>query len=204
MKIHIKEHRKAKGWTQADLAEAVLLSQSYIAAIESQNIDKSPSMDTLVAIANALSVRVGDLFDDHKSIPVLGRVGAGAEVNLAAFDAHPGGLYQISCPDNLYAMRDEVTAVEIEGDSMLPNYQPSDILFYKHKANSVPSEVIGRICVCHDADDNVWVKVVKIGSEKGLFNLLSLNPLADNRLDIKLKWAAPVILHWPKELVERA
>ena len=55
---------------------------------------------------------------------------------------------------------------------------------------SVPTEAIGRPCICEDANGMVWVKQVKIGTAAGLFNLLSINPAGTNRLDVALKWAA--------------
>ena len=200
--MRIKERRKAKGWTQADLAEATGLSQSYIAAIESKNIDKSPSMDSLVSIADALEVRIGDLFSDARPIAVAGKVGAGAKVPLVDAYEKGDGLYHVACPPGL-PYQTSFVAVEIEGDSMVPVYQNGDILFYARDAVGVPTEALGAICVCEDQNGDVWVKHVKPGTEPGKFHLISLNPLADNRFDVKLKWAAPVRLAWPRDLVER-
>lgn len=201
MKTRIKELRKSlKGWTQADLAEATGLSQSYIGAIESKNIAKSPSMGTLASIADALGVRIGELFDDAKPIPVVGTVGAGARVPLVDTYAMGDGMYHIARP---FELRDKkAVGVEIEGDSMLPTYQNGDVLFYTRDVYGVPTEAVGRICVCEDENEDAWVKYVKNGSEPGRFHLISLNPLADNMFDVRLKWAAPVLLHWPRDLVE--
>lgn len=203
MKTRIASLRKSrKGWTQADLAEATGLSQSYIGAIESSRIDKSPSMDTLVAIADALGVRVGDLFDDARPVAVAGKVGAGAKVPLVDAYEKGDGLYHVACPSDLPFKKD-IVAVEVEGDSMVPVYRDGDVLFYSREVVGVPNEALGAVCICEDEAGEVWVKHVKPGTEPGKFHLISLNPLSDNMFDVALSWAAPVKLHWPKELVER-
>lgn len=46
------EQRKAKGWTQKDLAEATSLTQSVIARMESKKA--TPQLDTLIKVVLAL------------------------------------------------------------------------------------------------------------------------------------------------------
>ena len=52
-------------------------------------------------------------------------------------------------------------------------------------------------------EDEGWVKQVRMGSEPGLFNRISLNPTANNQHDVKLKWAARIRLHLQQDLVTR-
>lgn len=52
----ISELRKDKGWTQEELARAVKLSRSYIAAIEEGRI--RPKIKTLALIAKCLDVEL--------------------------------------------------------------------------------------------------------------------------------------------------
>jgi hypothetical protein len=59
------------------------------------------------------------------------------------------------------------------------------------------------MCLARQFKPMGWVKQTKRGTEPGLFNLISLNPSAENQHDIKLKWAARVRLHWPAELVKK-
>ena len=86
---------------------------------------------------------------------------------------------------------------------MTPIYRDGDVLFYSRDTVGVPTEAVGAICVCEDANGDGWVKHVKPGTEPGKFHLISLNPLVDNMFDAALKWAAPVRLAWPRALVER-
>ncbi|GLK65667.1 XRE family transcriptional regulator [Paracoccus kondratievae] len=138
-------------------------------------------------------------------ISVAGRVGAGAHVPL--YDvSEDGGLFQVAEPPQLQRMRcaRPIAAVEVEGDSMMPMYQPGDILFFIRATHEgVPDEDIGRPCIVEDAEGNAWVKQVKRGDEPGLFHLISLNPTSETRHNQRIKWAARVRLALPAEMVER-
>ena len=159
-------------------------------------------MDTLISIANALDVRIGELFDDVRSVAVAGKVGAGEKVPLVDIYEKGDGLYHVACPSEL-SSSGGIVGVEIDGDSMLPVFRDGDVLFYSRDTIGVPTEAVGAICICEDESGDAWVKYIKNGSEPGKFHLISLNPLVENMFDIQLKWAAPVKLHWPKALVER-
>ena len=56
----IKELRKEKGWTQQQLAEKTRLSFNAITKIE-QGLAKSPTLKTLIKLADAFSVGLDEL-----------------------------------------------------------------------------------------------------------------------------------------------
>ncbi len=56
----VKEFRKKKGWTQQKLAEQTGLSFNTITKIE-QGIGDSPTLKTLIKLADALAVSIDDL-----------------------------------------------------------------------------------------------------------------------------------------------
>ncbi len=60
---HIKSMRKQRGLKQSDLAELANMSQSAISYIESG--EKSPNIDSVILIANALEVTVAELFETN-------------------------------------------------------------------------------------------------------------------------------------------
>lgn len=60
---NIKRYRKEKGFTQRKLAEMLLLSESFIAKLESDTF-QTISIDTLEQIAFALNVHISKLFDE--------------------------------------------------------------------------------------------------------------------------------------------
>lgn len=62
--LNIKKYRKLKGFTQRSLSEALLLSESFIAKLES-NTFQTISIDTLLLIANFLGVDITLFFDKN-------------------------------------------------------------------------------------------------------------------------------------------
>lgn len=201
MKLRIREFRRREKLSLEELAHRVGVSVPYLSQIERLANDKRPDTDLLHRIAQELDVPTGWLIADEAPVAVVARVGAGARV--AAIDDHMmgDGLYQVACPFGLNPRN--VVAVEVEGESMFPAYSPGDVLFFTRQAYGVPSEVIGTRAVCVDESGDGWVKLLKAGSEPGLFNLISLNPAADNQHDVRLKWAATVELPLSSSLVEK-
>ena|SRR6185437_4606560 len=57
---HLATRRKSKGYTQAELSEAIGKGEKYISRIETGEID--PPLDTLADIAEHLDLRLFDLF----------------------------------------------------------------------------------------------------------------------------------------------
>lgn len=170
-----------------------------------QGKTQSTNVDDAQKVAAALGMTLDQFLSGRTSavstISIAGKVGAGASVPV--FDAYEkGDGPQVECPPQLSPRG--VVAVEIVGDSMEPIYSAGDLLFYTREASEgVPSDAIGHRCVCEDANGMGWVKQVRAGSEPGLFNLISLNPGADNQHDVELKWAARVRMHLPAEMARR-
>lgn len=200
MEIDLKSALKRRGMSQQQLADAIDVSKGYISEIASGK--KRPSIETLEQILDAIDADIAEIIPTRHVIAVPGYVGAGAEVYLS--DPYPKGegMYKVACPPQITPHG--VVAVEVSGDSMEPVFSEGDLLFYTRNGDhGVPSEAIGRKCVAETEDGRVWVKQLKIGTAPGLFNLLSINPSATNMLDVRVKWAAPVRLHMPKEFVKR-
>jgi len=137
----------------------------------------------------------------YPTVSIAGKVGAGARVPV--FDAYEkGDGPQALCPQGLNPHG--VVAVEIEGDSMEPVYSAGDLLFYTRDTHEgVPTEALGRRCVCEDQDGMGWVKVLRKGRDPGTFDLHSFNDSSAPMYGVRLKWAAPVRLNWPADLVRR-
>lgn len=171
-----------------------------------QGKSRSTNVDDAVKVAAVFGVTLEEFLQGHLSgtshtAPIVGTVGAGAKIPV--FEAYePGDGPRAACPPGL--PNGDLVAVEVEGISMEPLYFAGDLLFYRRDTHEgVPTEALGHICVCEDADGMGWVKQVKLGTEPGLFNLIAQNPQADNMHNVRLKWAAPVRLHWPAELARK-
>ncbi|MDA1326259.1 MAG: phage repressor protein [Proteobacteria bacterium] len=171
-----------------------------------QGKSQKTNVDDAMKVARAFRVSLedfynGDLTAVTPSITVAGLVGAGARVDLSDPHAKGDGIYHIKCPSEMSPHG--VVAVEVSGDSMAPIYQQGDVLIYSRDTLGVPSEAIGKICICEDAGGQAWVKVLRTGSEEGTFSLLSVNPEAENMHGVRLKWAAPVKMHVPNEFIQK-
>jgi phage repressor protein C with HTH and peptisase S24 domain len=171
-----------------------------------QNKAKTTGVDDAKKVANAFGVTLDDFFKgnltpERPTIAVVGRVGAGAEIDL--FDAFEkgDGHYRVPCPPQLGPHG--IVAVEVAGDSMMPIYPPGSVLFYTRNTIGIPTEAIGHICVCEDTEGRVWVKQIKVGREEGTFTLISMNTDHGHRHGVQLKWAAPVRFSLPPEFVKR-
>lgn len=118
------------------------------------------------------------------SVPVLGYVGAGAEV-ISHDDHGSGELDRVELP----MAKAEVAALVVRGDSMWPAYADNDLIFYDREPLS-PRECIGRESVIRLSDGRTFVKVLTKGSQPGRFTLISYN--APPLVDLEVDWAVPV------------
>ncbi|RAP39462.1 hypothetical protein BYZ73_20405 [Rhodovulum viride] len=162
-------------------------------------------VENAAMIASALGMSLDEMLGSAPGTPstiaIAGKVGAGARVPV--FDAYEkGDGPQVECPPGLSPHN--IVAVEIEGDSMEPVYSAGDLLFYtRWSAEGVPSDVVGKRCVCECEEGLGWVKVIHQGREPGLFDLHSFNDQTPPMYGLRLKWAAPIKLHWPAELAKK-
>lgn len=170
------------------------------------------TINALAGVARAL--RVSETWLIHgigegpgeTGIPAVGIVGAGARVPLSDTDEAQGGMFHVAAPVQLLRRGpvSQFAAVVVEGDSMVPVYEPGEILFYSRATHEgILDEDIGRACIVADQDGHAWVKQVKRGDQPGLYHLLSINPSGDNMHNIPIKWAARVIMALPGDMVER-
>jgi len=186
--------------TQSDLADAVGVNKSFISEIASGK--KKPSFETQQAIADALNVDVGALFQSRRPIAVAGRVGAGAHVDLVDANQKGDGLYHVACPDDLPTKG--IVAVEVAGDSMLPLIEPGDVILFSRHFIGVDPSVLARVGICETEDGRALIKVIRPGREVGTFDLYSANAAVNGpEYGVRLKWAAPYRRHLRKEDVDR-
>ncbi len=202
---------KETGRSLRSVAIAANVSYEQLKSLQQGKAQKT-NVDDAMKVADAFGVTLDDFYrgkltsPDKHPISVAGYVGAGALVPLVDAFEKGDGLFHVAAPPQLTRNGPPrgIVAVEVEGDSMAPMYQPGDILFYtRHTHEGIPDEDIGRICVVEDVAGMVWVKQIKRGVEPGLFHLISINTNSENMHNVRIKWAARVILALPAEMVER-
>lgn len=67
---NVRTLRKARGWTQEELGEQAEMSYKALGEIERGEV--SPSLNSLLKVANALSVTIAELFLNDKVMVLTG------------------------------------------------------------------------------------------------------------------------------------
>jgi phage repressor protein C with HTH and peptisase S24 domain len=120
------------------------------------------------------------------TVPVVGYVGAGAEIYSMDDHHKGGGLDEVPAPPG--SSGNEVALV-VRGDSMYPAYHDGDTIYYNEHADT-EDKLLGRECVVRMVDGRTMIKTVTRGSRIGSYTLLSHN--AQPITDVALEWAARV------------
>ncbi|MBC6714736.1 helix-turn-helix transcriptional regulator [Aurantimonas sp. DM33-3] len=111
--------------SQVDLAEALGVHVTTMNRIERKS--SVPSGARLEQIAKILRVRPDELVggSDKHEVPVMGYIGAGAEIEPEFEQVPPEGLHQVEIP---FPVPDGIVAFEVRGDSMLPRFNEGDVI----------------------------------------------------------------------------
>lgn len=129
---------------------------------------------------------------NSRLIPVVGYVGAGAEIFSVDDHEKGGGMDEVEVP--IDGMKPSTVAVIVRGDSMMPVYRPNDLIFYDTTHNGDLIHLIGKDCVIRLSDGRTFLKELQIAN--GTYWLHSYN--APPMVNVKIEWAAKV------EVVKRA
>ncbi|KAB0570618.1 S24 family peptidase [Brucella pituitosa] len=128
--------------------------------------------------------------DRSTKIPVLGYVGAGAEV-YPIDDGDP--LYDVTISSAL--PKDTVGAI-VRGDSMYPIFEDGDLVAYSG-IEMLPEDALGKTCMVELQDGRVLIKTVRRGVAPGLYTLTSTN--APDIEDVEIVWARKFVMRMPRE-----
>lgn len=193
----LKAARKAAGYSQATLGKKVGVAQQLIGQLERGEVK---STTHIYKIAAALNVAAWVLDDEIPSqnlakrlIPVVGYVGAGAEVFCIDDHAKGGGLDEVEAP--LPGMSKSSVAVRVRGNSMEPAFYDGDLIFYDSNDNGDLMHLLGKECVVSLKDGRKFIKILKRRTN-GDWYLHSNN--SEPIMDIEVEWAAKV------EVIKRA
>ncbi|MGQ0446194.1 MAG: S24 family peptidase [Beijerinckiaceae bacterium] len=146
--------------------------------------------ETLVALAPVLQTTAAWLLEgvgDPASgnlVRVVGRIGAGAEIQPELEQNSPEGLYDIEVP---FPVSAEAIAFEVEGNSMWPRYDPGDVIICGRKVSNA-EDFIGWEAAVATADGKRYLKRIQRGAAGGTFDLEGHN--AAPIRGVRLAWAA--------------
>jgi hypothetical protein len=124
---------------------------------------------------------------NRATVPVIGYVGAGAEVELLDGEAFTDReLEEVQSPPGAAP---NTVAVRVRGESMIPAYRPNDLLFYSERGPLTQSDHRQERIVWLD-DGRVFLKTVLPGSRPGLVSLTSWN--AEPIVDVAVRYTAKI------------
>lgn len=125
--------------------------------------------------------------DAQNLAKLMGRIGAGAEIHPEHEQIPEDGLEEIELP---FQVGLDAIAFEIEGDSMLPRYDAGALIVCSNSPRN-PDDFIGVEVAVRTAKGQRYLKTLRHGSRKGLYNLESFNA----RLipDVKLAWIGEIL-----------
>ena len=187
----IEDLMTERGLNPTSLARLAGIGQTGVKAILDGRV-RSTRIETIVKLAKALGVSVSWLVtgdeDFRARVPIVGVVSAGEGWTEQPDDSTEHVEFTLG--------GDDMIAVEIHGDSMLPTYRATDILICRRQSGRSIAEQVGKDCVLRTSDGRHLVKILKKGSRPGLYTLKSYNPHFDDIDNVSLAWVAPVV--WVK------
>jgi phage repressor protein C with HTH and peptisase S24 domain len=187
--------KNAGGITQSDLARRVGVKQAsvwHLLQPEAQKSGLTPQIARALGVnpdwlATGIGPRLA-LESAQPTVPVVGYVGAGAEVFFVD-DLAKGQRIDDAPP--FPGQDGHVNAVRVRGDSMLPQLENGWTLYYSvDQSAGVMEDAINRLSVVQVHEGPVLVKKLERGRKKNLWRLVSHN--ASPRDDVRLDWAARV------------
>lgn len=189
MKNRVKELREAKGWTQADLGDAIGVQWQTISRIENSHTRIMPKRE--IPLAEALGVEPDDLYRDPDAsdgpgsteVPIMGYLGAGAEVEPDYEQVPPEGLDQVLLP---FPVPDDMVAFTVSGLSMMPVFKPGTVIVVYREQKKPIEAFYGLEAAVRTAEGRRFIKTITRGAKPGKVNLTSWNdpaPIEDQTLE---------------------
>lgn len=182
----LKRLRTKAKMTLEELSGKTGISVSQISRYESG--ERDPSLTHLRALAAAFDAPIAVIAEEQREIPVIGYVGAGAEVHVFDDYVQGDGIDHIEAPPGVPP---NAIAVRVRGDSMMPAYHDGDHIIYDQQLRGRDiGHHIGRECVVRLTDGRTFIKTLGRGSTDHSWTLWSYN--AAPMQDVILEWAGRV------------
>src|SRR5215475_7155929 len=135
---------------------------------------------------------------DLNSVPIMGRVGAGAVIEPENEQVPPEGLGEVELP---FPISEETIAFEVSGDSMLPKYENGDVIVVYREQRHPLSSFFGEEAVVRLKTGQRYLKTVERGKSPSQVNLTSFNAKPIN--GVKLEWIGEICVTLPRAQIER-
>jgi phage repressor protein C with HTH and peptisase S24 domain len=188
IRARIDSEMKAKGFSRRGLAAKAGVGQTSIRDLLERT--DNPGIGTLHKIAEALEMPFDEISGVER-VPLLGSIGAGGAVAYFKDD------HEFETVPRPPLAVGRMMALQVLGDSMLPKYEPGDIVYVRRDHEGILPAYIGRYCAVHLADGGTYLKILAAGSVPDRFTLRSLN--AADMENVEVIWASPVLFVMPRQ-----
>lgn len=126
------------------------------------------------------------------NIPVMGRIGAGAVIEPDFDQASEDGLFSITLP---FPVPDEMIGLEVDGESMLPKYEPGDVVVVWREQRRNTDSFIGQLAAVRTEKGRRYLKTIQRGSEPGFYRLDSFNAKPID--GVSIAWVGEILVSVP-------
>lgn len=178
---------QARGWTQEELADSIPTTQSNVSRWLGGREPRGRAMERIRELALESGVIEREPVTANQA-PLMGRVGAGALIDVAFEQAPPDGYDTIELP---FAFPDPIVAFEVEGDSMFPVYEPGEVIVCLRDQVRATDHYLGERVVVRLATGERYLKRLARGIRRGTYNLESWN--ARTIEDVRVEWVGEII-----------
>lgn len=200
---NIDRLRKQRNMTLRELAERAGISLVYLQQVKAGTGKRRLNTDLIDKLAAALGCEPSELIGgpttpESQSVPVVGYVGAGAEV---FWFGEEDVLDEVSMPFGAEPGQ-SFKALRVKGDSQAPLLPEGSIIYCDASQEKCTdcSIMIGELCVVQIKNGPMLLKYLNRGYQPGRFNLMSSNATAME--DQELDWCMPC-RHFTRHLVRR-
>lgn len=188
---NLRALRESRGWTQDQAADAFGLSKSGYLKLERG--ERQLALPRIEQAAQVYGVEPSEVFSEEANlkhgVPVMGFIGAGAEILPEFEQVPPDGLETIDLPFNI---PEDIIAFRVRGHSMLPVYKDGDAILVHREQRLATDAYVGEDVACRTKDGRRFLKEIQYGKRRGIFNLYSHNaPLIE---DVAIEWIGEIYL----------
>lgn len=192
----LKDLREAARLTQEQAAELMNVSKSQYVKLERG--ERRLTQDYIARASSAFRVTEAEILSrqDGNMVPLMGFIGAGAEINPDFEQTPPEGLDQIELP---FPLPDDMVAFEVRGDSMLPAYKDGHVVICYREQRRPTQAFYGEEAAVKTADGRRFLKTIMRGSSG--INLLSWN--AGPIENVELEWIGEIFAALPRSSIRK-